>query len=208
MAWDEAVDEYDRRLALLHPLVLQGTLSSSESRRVRLRSIFGAVGLDPDPATLREAEIVYAARYHALRRSVPGSIPLLRSLRSHGLRIGVVTNHQAAPQREKLRELGLYALIDQITISEEAGAVKPEPKIFESALREASVEPSEAVMVGDSWENDVLGARRAGIRPIWFRRGTMGLPDRTVQTLRSFRPLDRARSVILTPPPGRPRRTG
>ncbi len=206
--WKEAVDVYDRSLALLHPLVLQGTLSSSDSRRARLRSLFQEAGLDPDPGTLREAETVYAERYRALRRVVPGSIPLLRSLRAEGLRIGVVTNHQAVPQREKLRELGLAGLVDQLTISEEAGAVKPDPAIFEAALEAASVDASKAVMVGDSWESDVLGARRAGIRPVWFRRGTEGPADRTVQTLRSFRPLARARSVILNPPRRRPGRTG
>ncbi|MHB1435233.1 MAG: HAD family hydrolase [Thermoplasmata archaeon] len=205
-AWAEAVDEYDRSLALLHPLVLQGTLSSADSRRARLRALFRAGGLDPDRATLGEAEAIYAERYRALRRSVPGSVPLLRRLRAQGLRIGVVTNHQVAPQRAKLRELGLEGLVDQLTISEEVGAVKPDPAIFESALGTASVDASAAVMVGDSWETDVLGARQAGIRPVWFRRGNEGLPDRSVQTLRSFRPLARARSVILNPPRRRPRR--
>ncbi len=206
-AWAAAVDEYDRSLALLHPLVLQGTLSSSDSRRARLRGLFQAGGLEPDEETLREADSVYAGRYRALRGCVPGSVPLLRSLRRQGVRIGVVTNHQVAPQRKKLHELGLEGLVDQVTISEEVGAVKPDPRIFEAALQAASIDASAAVMVGDSWENDILGAQRVGIRPVWFRRGSEGLPDRSVQTLRSFRPLARARSVILNPPrrrPGRP----
>ncbi|MFG1529973.1 MAG: HAD family hydrolase [Thermoplasmata archaeon] len=206
-SWAAAVDEYDRSLALLHPLVLQGTLSSSDSRRARLRGIFQAGGLDPDEKMLREAESVYAGRYRALRGCVPGAVPLLRSLRTQGVRIGVVTNHQVAPQQTKLRELGLDGLVDQVTISEEVGAVKPDPGIFEAALKAASTEASAAVMVGDSWENDVLGAQRAGIRPVWFRRGHEGPPDRSVQTLRSFRPLARARSVILNPALWRPGRS-
>lgn len=208
LPWVEAIDEYERSLARLHPLVMQGALSSSDSRRARLRALFQAGGLDPGPVTLREAETLWAETYRVLWRCVPGSVPLLRSLRARGVRIGIVTNHQSAPQREKIRGLGLEGLVDQITISEEVGAVKPDPEIFASALRAASVDASAAVMIGDSWESDVLGARRAGIRPVWFRRGSEGPPDRSVPTLRSFRPLARARSVILEPPRRGPRRPG
>jgi putative hydrolase of the HAD superfamily len=199
-SWEDTVEAYDRSLALLHPLVLRGSFSSSQARRARIRALFQAIGVDPDGATLRQAEEVYADQYRALRRAVPGAIALLRRLRSTGIQIGVVTNHEIEPQIEKIRAIGVESLVDHLTISEAVGAAKPDPAIFEAALRAASVPASAAVMIGDSWENDVMGAQRAGIRPIWFRRERGGPRDRSVTSLRSFRPVERSlRTIQITP---------
>jgi FMN phosphatase YigB (HAD superfamily) len=55
---------------------------------------------------------------------------------------------------------------DSVTYTQEAGANKPDPTIFQLALKRAGCSPNEAVHVGDSYEKDVLGARRIGIMPI------------------------------------------
>ena len=69
---------------------------------------------------------------------------------------------------DKLRYCELLELIDSITISEEAGYAKPDIRIFQTALDRLECKPEEAVVIGDSWENDILGARAAGIRGIWY----------------------------------------
>jgi len=68
------------------------------------------------------------------------------------------------------RKLGLEPYLDFVVTSEEAGADKPNPPIFQAALRQARVDASEAIHVGDQYKIDVVGARGVGINPILIDR--------------------------------------
>lgn len=85
----------------------------------------------------------------------PDAVEVLRSLEAHGLRTAVVSNI-AFDIRPAFRTAGADA--DEFVLSFEVGAVKPDPRIFEIALQRLGVGAEEAVMVGDSEEND--GAAR------------------------------------------------
>ena len=67
--------------------------------------------------------------------------------------------------------LELEPLLDGIVTSAEAGARKPAPAIFEQALELAGVPADDAIHVGDTLDEDVAGARAAGIEPVLIRRG-------------------------------------
>ena len=90
--------------------------------------------------------------------------------------------------------------MDVLVVSEEAGVAKPSPRIFEIALERVKVRAEDAVMVGDSWTNDVEGARAAGLRAIWFNREGRDSPDPTVPVLRSLAPPAQACRVIFEGP--------
>lgn len=95
--------------------------------------------------------------------------PVLRDLRSRGLKIGVISNWDT--RLKTISEgLGLTALVDFLVISAEAGVRKPDPGIFRMALDRAGVRPEEALHVGDLPEEDAEGARRAGVRPVLIDR--------------------------------------
>lgn len=100
----------------------------------------------------------------------------LGELRERGLRLVVVSNWDCS-LREVLDSAGLLGLVDEAVPSAEAGAAKPDPRAFEAGLRAAGCEPEEAVHVGDSEENDVAGARGAGIRAVLLRRDGSGGAD-------------------------------
>ena len=68
------------------------------------------------------------------------------------------------------RELGIADYLDFTVTSAEVGADKPQPPIFLKALQLAHVNAAEAIHVGDQYQNDVLGARIAGISPILLDR--------------------------------------
>ncbi|TGD88878.1 HAD family hydrolase [Mycolicibacterium sp. CH28] len=85
----------------------------------------------------------------------PDTVEVLRSLRTHGLGTAVVSNI-AFDIRPAFRAVAADA--DEFVLSFEVGAVKPDPRIFEITLQRLGVAPGEAVMVGDSEEND--GAAR------------------------------------------------
>ncbi|SRR6266851_4332578 len=131
----------------------------------------GAIGLDGGQA----AE--YSEAFRRARRSDwaidPAAIRTLDMLAAH-YRLALVTNGAPAVQREKLEATGLGARFEAAVISGELGIGKPEPGIFAAALGKLNVAPSDAVMVGDSMERDIAGARAAHIRSVWLDRGGSG----------------------------------
>ena len=82
-------------------------------------------------------------------------------------------------QLRKLVLLGLDHLIDFVVTSEEAGVDKPHAPIFALALEKAQCQSTEAIMVGDSFSHDVMGACAVGIRSVWIHRNPNQLPPET-----------------------------
>ena len=87
--------------------------------------------------------------------------------------------------------------IDLLMASEEAGVSKPDPAIFALALGRLGCSADEAVMVGDSWENDIVGAQRAGIRAVWFNPRGEAPPASGVPVLRALAPVEAALEMIF-----------
>ena len=110
-------------------------------------------------------------------------VPALRRLRELGLKLVIVSNWDASLP-EWLHPLGLTDLVDATVTSAEVGAAKPDPRVFQRALEVADVDAGEAVHVGDSLDNDVQGARAAGIRPLLVAR--QGEPPPGVEAVRSL----------------------
>ena len=110
--------------------------------------------------------------------------PALVAARERGQRLVVVSNWDAS-LHGVLRALELEPLLDGILTSAEAGARKPAPAIFDQALALVGAEPEQAIHVGDSLEEDVAGARAAGIEPVLLRRdGGPAAPGvRTISSL-------------------------
>jgi len=96
-------------------------------------------------------------------------LPVLKVLKQQNFIMGLLTN-LAKNMDNTCRELGLEPYLDVVVTSEEAGADKPSPLIFQMALQRAGVDASEAVHVGDQYNMDVLGARGVGITPILIDR--------------------------------------
>jgi putative hydrolase of the HAD superfamily len=110
----------------------------------------------------------FAATRRARQRLMPGAGELLQVL-APSYRIALLTNGAPDLQREKIAATGLGHLFHAIAVSGEHGIGKPKPEIFHRLLGELGVEPSEAIMVGNSLERDIAGARNAGVRSIWIR---------------------------------------
>jgi putative hydrolase of the HAD superfamily len=110
-------------------------------------------------------ELVEAIRFSAY----PDALPALSVLRDRGLTLVAVSNWDCSLPRV-LERCGLDGLLDGTVTSAEAGSRKPDPGIFEAALELAGCEPAEALHVGDTAEEDVAGARAAGIRPLLIDR--------------------------------------
>lgn len=93
----------------------------------------------------------------------------MKTLKEQQLVLGLLTN--AGKELVSVyAQLGLESYLDFVVTSEEAGEDKPEPAIFLMALQRAGVSAQEAIHVGDQYVIDVVGARRAGIRPVLLDR--------------------------------------
>ncbi len=95
--------------------------------------------------------------------------PTLTQLRERGLILGLISNvdHDITPLYQ---EVGLSTWLQVMVTSLEVGFNKPQPEIFQAALKKAGVEPSEAIYVGDQYQFDVVGADEAGMRGILLDR--------------------------------------
>ena len=89
----------------------------------------------------------------------------------------VVTNGFVEVQYEKFDKSGLRDCFEHIVLSEEVGCQKPNPRIFEEALRMNGLQAEDVVMIGDSWNSDIQGAINAGIDQIWIRKSKDPLPE-------------------------------
>jgi putative hydrolase of the HAD superfamily len=99
--------------------------------------------------------------------------PVLRELNAGGIKIGLISNsHRCLASFQQHFEL--HGLIAAALSSSEHGYLKPHPSIFEAALRLLDVSASESVMVGDSLEHDIEGARRVGMRGVLVQRSPGG----------------------------------
>lgn len=110
--------------------------------------------------------------------------PALETARERGQRLVVVSNWDVSLVGV-LRGLEIEPLLDGIVTSAGAGVRKPSPAIFEQALGLAGVTPAEAIHVGDTLDEDVAGARAAGIEPVLIRRSD-GPPVPGVRTISSL----------------------
>lgn len=102
----------------------------------------------------------------------PGLHEAFDWIKARGLRLGVGTNMTANWQFAKLERLGVLGQVDFMVTSEEAGAEKPDQRLFQLCAEKAGCAPEECVFVGDSLRGDVLGAQAAGMRGIWLHDGT------------------------------------
>lgn len=157
--------------------------------------LFAAFGLT-GAAAVRAAEWYRRNRFHALEL-FPDAADVLRELRTTwsgrspdaGMPLGIITNGPAEVQRAKIELLGIEDLVDFVLISGEFGRAKPDPAIFQEALRRAAVAPEDAIFVGDSPEFDIAGARAAQIPSVWVNpsrdpwRGPGPAPSFEIQSL-------------------------
>jgi putative hydrolase of the HAD superfamily len=137
------------------------------------------------PAAELPVETLTGALLASLRFSVfPDVLPALAAARERGQRVVVVSNWDISLE-DVLVRLELGPLLDGVVTSASVGARKPSRAIFEHALKLAGARPEDAIHVGDSPEEDVAGARGAGIEPILLLRdgGPGPLGVRTIATL-------------------------
>ncbi|MGH9079848.1 MAG: HAD family hydrolase [Acidimicrobiales bacterium] len=141
---------------------------ASAYRQAAWADILGLFGADVE----RSEEV--AQRYIGAQRR--GHPPIESAIDAAGkfaatMPTGVLTNGPPDIQRRKLAQTGLAVADDVVVISAEVGFGKPEPAAFSLALDMLGARAAGAVMVGDSWERDIVGSLAVGMRAVWVSKG-------------------------------------
>lgn len=124
--------------------------------------------VEPDDPRIAAAVNAYFSAFMGSCHLIPGTIDMLTALKG-SYRLGLLSNFTHPPAiREIIHSLGLTPRFDPVLISGELGYRKPHPLVFQQLVRELGVTQDGILYVGDDPEADIMGAKQAGIRPVWF----------------------------------------
>ena len=142
-------------------------INKKELRFNRLNETFLSVNFKADADLIQELSedyIKYLSEYNYL---FDGTLEVLAYLKLH-YSLHIITNGFTEVQQKKIDKSGLTSFFTTITDAEMVGVKKPNCKIFNEALQKANANLNESIMIGDSYEADVLGAINCGLEALFF----------------------------------------
>lgn len=99
------------------------------------------------------------------------AIVTLQNLKSQNYKLGIFSNAgDDQDVQELIEHFGVRSYFDFVLTSAACFYRKPHPRAFEIALAQWNISPHEAVMIGDSLEADIAGAKNSGMQTIWITR--------------------------------------
>jgi putative hydrolase of the HAD superfamily len=168
-----------------------GRLDMPGSRRAVLGRALETLGR-PNAALADETAELYCRLRDGALAPFDGALAALARLRERAPALGLVTNGASDAQRAKIERFDLARFFDVIVVEGEAGFGKPDRRVFERALGALEASSERALMAGDNFECDVLGALGAGLHAVW------------IEAVRPYRPVG---SPLSRPAPPRPHAT-
>ncbi len=160
-----------------------------------VHQVFAPLGPFPRFAAYFDALYDFFAQADAWQL-YPETTETLTALRGRGFRLGIISNFDAR-LFGLLDGLGIKHFFDPIVISTQAGSAKPEVEIFQQALAVHDFAPHQALHIGDSSDMDIVGAKAAGLTPVYIDRMSRG-SDKTAPFTVSR--LDELLALVVTPP--------
>ncbi|WP_423997927.1 YjjG family noncanonical pyrimidine nucleotidase [Maribacter sp. IgM3_T14_3] len=142
-------------------------ITKIELRYQRLKSVFDTMGYPASDDLINLLSEEYINHLSSFNTLFPNTIEVLDYLQPK-YKLHIITNGFQEVQDKKLRNSGIHNYFDQIIDSEMAGVKKPNPIIFNLALSRAGALPEKSLMIGDSLEADIMGAKSVGLHTIHF----------------------------------------
>jgi putative hydrolase of the HAD superfamily len=119
----------------------------------------------------------------------PDTVELLNYLTEKKYLLHLITNGFEKTQHQKLKTAGIDGYFLEVITSEGSNSLKPNPEIFEYALVKTGASKEESIMIGDSPEVDILGAREAGIDQVYVNHTGNKEPVKATYTVSSLKEL-------------------
>ncbi len=159
-------------------------VTKEELRRGRLTETFDIFKLKYSMEIIDSLASCYIDELPVDNHLLVGTFEILDYL-SEKYRLHIITNGFEEVQHLKLRNSGIGEYFRSVTTSEEVGLKKPHPTVFNTALEKASTVPENSIMIGDSFEADIIGAKNAGMHTLFFnyRKEIVSSPFSSVNEL-------------------------
>ena len=148
-------------------LYREGKIDKEKLRYERLKTVFDLLNYNASDALIFDMADAYIQTLPEYNTLFPGAISILETLKPH-YALHMITNGFKDVQHYKMKNSGLLPYFETITDSSSVGKKKPDPEIFNHALKVGGVRSSEAVMIGDSLEADIEGALIVGMHAVHF----------------------------------------
>jgi len=158
--------------------VQAGTMSDEEMHIYRITHAFADFGIEVS----QQQALEFQHRYAFYQQHIEVH-PLMKELldygQQQGWRMGIITNGPAEHQASKVKQLRMDRWIapEDTFISGKLGISKPDTAIFRYVEQHMNIAPADTCYLGDSYLNDIVGAKKAGWRCIWINRRQIVLPD-------------------------------
>ena len=136
----------------------------------QLRLFLQCLGIEPSVGLVDAIDEPYSDSVLKVKPFlVEGAEGAIRAMKERGYKVAIISNTGRTPGkalRKVLKNFNILDLFDVVTFSNEAGYLKPHPKIFANTLAQLEAVPENAVHIGDHAVLDVLGAKKAGMRSV------------------------------------------
>ena len=162
ISFDEFHAKYrEKRTEVKEKLKFQG---GSRSRFLAFQSLFEEMNVPQAFCEALKHEELYWQNFMENMELSESVLNFLKQCDKKKIPVCVVSDMQACFQVKKLQILGVNHLISYMVTSEEVGVEKPNPLIFETALKKLNLKAHEVIMIGDDEKKDIQGAQSIGIR--------------------------------------------
>ncbi len=159
---------YERANAACWAQYRAGTMDKPTLRARRFQLALQALGLPADDSLSKRLGDHYIATAPRMTALFDGAVEVVSELRERGHRLTILSNGFEEAQHVKVECCGLKPYFDVVLTSCAMGHTKPDPRAFAAALDATGGHADRSIMIGDSWEADIKGAKRAGWRQVHF----------------------------------------
>ncbi len=156
---------YDKNNTILWKQMADGEIAPSELRILRFKMTFEKLNLTPIDYSMFSEN--YLAIYSKQTFVISNAVEVLDYLKPK-YSLGILSNGFPRVQESKLSRLELHSYFEYKVYSEDVGVAKPYPGIFSEAANISNSKPTETIYIGDSYENDIVGAKNFGWQAIFF----------------------------------------
>lgn len=151
-------------------------VSKQDLRRGRLADTFSKFEREYPIAVIDQLAVSYIDELPANNYLLPGAEEILKYLTKR-YALHIITNGFQEVQALKLKNSRISNFFNTVTSSEEVGVKKPNPLVFKKALAKANVPADHSIMIGDTFEADILGAEAVGMHTLFYNYRKEPVPN-------------------------------
>jgi len=144
----------------------EGSIDKEYIRTKRFKMVLEGLGIN-EFNYIEQLQEDFISECPTKGKLIAGAREMIEEL-SRKYSLYIITNGFDGIQHTKIKFAGLEEYFDEIITSERAQVQKPNPLIFEYALKIANVDKSRSIMIGDNFDSDIIGAKAAGIDQVYF----------------------------------------